>query len=160
MDIREQKFTKGLRGYDREEVDSFMEFTAEALEGTVKKATLLEEKLSRMTRELSEHEDRETLLKEAITTAQSMSGAMKVNATKEAELIVSEARVKAEALVREGHQRVAAIQDEIHNLKKQRLELQTAFKSILDYHSNLLIMEGEESQKRDAEDEKFRFLQK
>ena len=160
MDIREQKFTKGLRGYDREEVDSFMEFTAEALEGAVKKATLLEEKLSRMTRELSEHEDRETLLKEAITTAQSMSGAMKVNATKEAELIVSEARVKAEALVREGHQRVAAIQDEIHNLKKQRLELQTAFKSILDYHSNLLIMEGEESQKKDAEDEKFRFLQK
>ncbi len=160
MDIREQKFTKGLRGYGREEVDSFMELTAEALEGAIRKTTLLEEKLSRMTRALSEHEERETLLKEAITTAQSMSGAMKVNATKEAELIVSEARVKAEALVREGHQRVASIQDEIHNLKKQRLELQTAFKSILDYHSNLLIMEGEESQKRDGEDEKFRFLQK
>ncbi len=160
MDIREQKFTKGLRGYDREEVDSFMELTAEALEGTIRKATLMEEKLKKMARALSEHEERETLLKEAITTAQSMSGAMKVNATKEAELIVSEARVKADALVKEGHQRVAAIQDEIHNLKKQRLELQTAFKSILDYHSNLLIMEGEESQKRDAEDEKFRFLQK
>ncbi|MCP3678237.1 MAG: DivIVA domain-containing protein [Deltaproteobacteria bacterium] len=160
MDIREQKFTKGLRGYDREEVDGFMELAAEVLEGAIKKSTLLEEKLSRMTRVLSGHEERETLLKEAITTAQSMSGAMKVNATKEAELIVSEARVKAEALVREGHKRVASIQDEIHNLKKQRLELQTAFKSILDYHSNLLMMEGEESQKRDAGDEKFRFLQK
>ncbi|MFQ5330181.1 MAG: DivIVA domain-containing protein [Thermodesulfobacteriota bacterium] len=158
MDIREHKFKKGLRGYDKEDVDSFMVLAAEALEGAIQKTTLLEEKLSMMTRELSEHEERETLLKEAITTAQSMSGVMRENATKEAEIIVSEARVKAEALIKESHHRVATIQDEIHNLKRQRLELQTAFKSILDYHSNLLLIDGEESRKRDAEDEKLRFL--
>jgi len=158
MDIREHKFKKGLRGYDKEDVESFMELAAEALEGAIHKTVLLEEKLSMMTRELSEHEERETLLKEAITTAQSMSGVMRDNATKEAEIIVSEARVKAEALMKETHHRVATIQDEIHNLKRQRLELQTAFKSILDYHSNLLLIDGEESRKRDAEDDKLRFL--
>lgn len=160
MDIMEQRFRKGFRGYDREEVDRFIELTAENLEEAIKKTTILEEKLKMMTRQLSEHEEREALLKEAITTAQSISGEMKESATKEAELIISEARIKAEELVREAHQRVATIQGEIHNLKKQRLELQTAFKSVLEYHSNLLVMEEEEAQKRDSEDDKFRFLQK
>jgi len=160
MDIREQQFSAGFRGYDKEDVHSFLELAAEALESSVKKTMMLEEKLKKMSRQLGEHEKREALLKKAITTAQSISGTIKENAAKEAKLIVSEARIKAEQLIKEAHQRSATIKDEINNLKKQRLELQTAFKSILDYHRNLLVMEAEESNVRDQEDEKFRFIQK
>lgn len=160
MDIIEHNFKKSMRGYNKKEVNSFTELTAEALENAAKQINTLEEKLKSMTEQLSEHEERESLLKETITTAQMMSEEVKENARKEAELIISEARIQAEDLIKDAYQRIANIQNEIYHLKKQRLDLHTSLKTILEYHKNLLIIEEEGAIKGDSEDDKFRFLQK
>jgi cell division initiation protein len=160
MDIIEQNFKKSVRGYNKKDVNRFKELAAEALEDAVKQINVSEEKLKVMTEQLSEHEERESVLKETITTAQKMSEGIKENARKEAELIVSEARIQAEDLIKNAYKRIANIQNEIYHLKKQRLELQTALKTVLEYHKNLLIMEEEEGRKGDSEDDKLRFLQK
>lgn len=160
MDIIEHNFKKGMRGYNKKEVNSFKELAAGALENSAKKINILEEKLKSMAEQLSEHEERESVLKDTIITAQMMSEEVKENARKEAELIVSEARIQAEGLIKDAYQRIANIQNEIYHFKKQRLELQTSLKTVLEYHKNLLIMEEEEARKGDSEDDKFRFLQK
>ena len=160
LEIRQHNFKKSLRGYDPAEVDSFLELAAESLEDAAKKVHSLEEKLNRMSHSLEEHEGREKVLKETLTTAQKMVEDIKNNARKEAELILSEANLKAEETIKNAQRRVIELQDEIQQFKRQRLEFQSALKSLLEYHSKLIQMEEGEASKRDAGDEKVRFIQK
>ncbi|OGQ47831.1 MAG: hypothetical protein A2W63_00400 [Deltaproteobacteria bacterium RIFCSPLOWO2_02_44_9] len=160
IEIKEHKFRKKLRGYDKNEVNAFIEIIAETLEESAKQINGHEEKLRNMTAKLMEHEEREKILRETITTAQKMVEDLKNNAKKEAELIISEARIQADELIKKAHERVVKIQDEIYKLKKQRMEIQSSIKSTLEYHANLLAMEGQEASKGDAEDDRLKFIKK
>jgi cell division initiation protein len=158
MDIREQTFKKGLLGYNKIEVHAFKELAAGTLEELTRQNYLQEEQLRDMERKLSSHESRETILKEAITSAQQMGEDLKDNARKEAELIVLEAKIQAEGLIKDAHERVSQIQTEIYQLKKQRTAMQTSIRAVLDYHSNLLFNEEAESQRNDEGDDKLKFI--
>lgn len=113
-----------------------------------------------MAARLVEHEEREKILRETITTAQKMVEDLKNNARKEAELIISEAKIQADAMMKKAHERAVQIQGEIFQLKKQRLEMQTSIKIILEHHANLLSLGGQEAAKQDAEDDKLKFIKK
>ncbi|OGP31726.1 MAG: hypothetical protein A2073_05265 [Deltaproteobacteria bacterium GWC2_42_11] len=160
LDIRQHNFKKRVRGYDPDDVDTFLELAAEALEEAAKKVHIFEEKLNRMSHRLEEHEGREKVLKETLTTAQKMVEDIKNNARKEAELIVSEANIRADEIISNAQQRVVELREEIQQLKRQRLEFQSGIKSLLEYHSKLIQMEEEDAAKKDVDDEKVRFLQK
>lgn len=145
LEVRSHPLNKTLRGYDTKEVESLKELAAEALEEAAREISTLESRLKDATRQLSEHVDRETMLKNTITTAHKMAEDLKNNAKKEAELILTEARLKAEDLIRQAHDRSRDLQQEIYRLKKQRLDVQTSIKAILDYHASRLRLEEEES---------------
>ncbi len=160
MDIKEHRFKKGITGYNQHEVNTFMELVAETIEELAKSNNDLEQKLKDSHAKLAEHKEREKILRETITTAQKMVEDLKNNAKKEADLIISEAKVRGDELVKKAHERVVKLQEEIYQLKKQRMEMQTAIKAILVYHANLLTMEGEEALKGDALDDKLKFFKK
>jgi cell division initiation protein len=158
LEIREQRIRKKLLGYDVHEVEALKELTAEALEEAARKITVLEEKLKDMASSLSEHEQRETMLKDTITTAQKMVDDLKNNAKKEAEIIIAEARQQADEVANQAKKRALAIQEEIFQLKKHRIELETSIKAILDYHSSVMLIEEKEARKADEETEKLKFF--
>jgi cell division initiation protein len=160
LEIREHKLRKRLLGYDTHEVEALKELTADTLAGAARKITELEEMLKDMASKLSEHEEREAMLKDTITTAQKMVEDLKNNARKEAEIIIAEARHQAEEITNQAKKRVLKIQEEIFQLKKQRIELETSIKAVLDYHSSVMLMEEKESRKADEEAEKLKFLKK
>ena len=160
IEIKEHKFRKTFRGYDPQEVKAFAEIVAETIEEIVKCNNSFEQRLKDMAAKLGEHEDREKILRETITTAQKMVEDLKNNAKKEAELIISEARIQADSLVKKAHERIVKLQDEIYQIKKQRLEMQTSIKSILDHHTNLLALEGQEAANEDAQDDRLKFIKK
>lgn len=160
IEIKEHRFKKGFLGYDKDEVNALLSVVAEALEEAARHSNGLEEKLKGMTVRLAEHEEREKTLRETITTAQKMVEDLKSNARKEAELIISEAKIQADTLIKKAHERVIKLQDEIYHLKKQRLEMQTSIKTILDHHTNLLDMERQEATKEDAQDDRLKFIKK
>jgi cell division initiation protein len=160
LEIKEHKIRKKLFGYDIQEVEVLKEITAVALEQGNKKISDLEEKLKDTASRLSEHEQREKMLKDTITTAQKMVDDLKNNAKKEAEIIIAEARQQGDEIARQAKNRVQTIREEILQLKKQRIELETSIKAILDYHSSVLLMEEKESRRADEETEKLKFLTK
>ncbi len=160
MDIRAHELKKSFRGYACRDVDALKEICAEALEDAAATVMNLEERLMRASERLEDHMANETTLKEAITTAQRMVEDLKGNARKEAELVVAEAKVQADNIVRQAHTRVGALQDEIYRLKKQRIEIETAVKAVIEYHSNTLVLNEEDAKKADAEAEKLKFLRK
>lgn len=143
LEIRSHHFNKALRGYDTKEVDSLKELAAESLADAAREIAELEDKLKDSASRLSEHIEVENVLKNTITTAHKMVEDLKNNAKKEAELIIAEARIKADEITRDAHNRATALQEDIYRLKKQRIEIKTAIKAIIDYHSSMFFLEEE-----------------
>ena len=75
MDIREQQFTvKMFRGFDVQEVDTFLEDLAEDYETLLKENQLLKEQLQAMEERARGLEDRERVLQETLVTTQREDG--------------------------------------------------------------------------------------
>ncbi|MBI5902078.1 MAG: DivIVA domain-containing protein [Deltaproteobacteria bacterium] len=144
LEISSHQFNKAMRGYDKKEVDALKDLAAEALADAAREIAELEGKLKDSALQLAEHIERENMLKGTITTAHKMVEDLKNNAKKEAELIVAEARVRADEIIRDAHNRATALQEDIYRLKRQRVELETAMKAIIDYHSSTLFLEEPE----------------
>jgi cell division initiation protein len=85
---------------------------------------------------------------------------MKDNARKRAEVIISEAEVKAEKILNKSHTRLAQLHEDIAELKRQRTQIEIQIRSVLEAHSRLLDMSNEEKQAIEEEESKLRFLQK
>ncbi|MEE8574720.1 MAG: DivIVA domain-containing protein [Thermodesulfobacteriota bacterium] len=160
MEIREQILKKKTFGYDCKEVDFLREVASDALEDATREISKLRSEVGRISQKLMEHEGREESLKKTLTTAQEMAEGLRGNAGKEAELIIKEAMLKADKILQHANNRAADIQTEVLNYKKQRIELEAKLRSVLEYHSNLLELGGEEARKADEKLEKLKYITK
>ena len=83
---------------------------------------------------------------------------MKENARKSAELIISNAELKAEKILNRTHNRLAQLQEDIAALKRQRIQIETEIRSVLEAHSKILEMEIKEKEVLDDEESKVRIF--
>jgi cell division initiation protein len=85
---------------------------ASEFEDLIRENGKLKEKLARLTNQFEELRQREQTLKETMMTAQKVTEDMKTAARKEAELILSEAELKAEQMIEGAHRKLATINDQ------------------------------------------------
>ena len=91
MDIRQQQFTvRMFRGFDVQEVDTFLEDLAADYEALLKENTLLKEHLHAAEERARGLEQRERMLQETLVTTQRMVEEMKDNARREAQLLIKD----------------------------------------------------------------------
>jgi cell division initiation protein len=77
-------------------------------------------------------------LRNTLVTAQKMTEEIKGNAKREAELIMKEAELRAEKLLDQAHQKLAQVQAEIAELRRQRDVFGAKLRSHLKTHQDLL----------------------
>ncbi len=123
LDVRKKRgdFRKLLRGYDPEEVDTFLDLVAERLEVLVKERLTLNERVERLGEQVEAQEGRETAVREALVTAQELRADMRQQSSKEAELLLREAVSEAEHTKREAGREVDRIVTEAEQLLRERL---------------------------------------
>ena len=138
LDIQQQRFPKSVMGFDKLEVQGFLEFVSREFENLLSELAQQKERISRQDDELFRYREREETLKEALVTAQKMSEDMKTHAKKESDLVIAEAEMKAERIVHSAHGRLLQILEEIGDLKRQRVELVSSLRQVLDVHTKLL----------------------
>jgi len=158
IEIKGYTFRKKALGYDPHEVESLKERAASTLEDANREKAHLEEKVRELEARLSEHLKNESLLKDAITTAQQMTMDMKENARKEGELIIAESKVRGDDIIRQAQSRASNISDDILRLKKQRAEFEASLKALIYYHTTQILIEEEESTKADLEADKIKYM--
>jgi cell division initiation protein len=138
-----------LRGFDVDEVYSFLELIREELEELLRENASLKEQLSRADAQLQEYKNMEVTLRETLMTAQQMVEDYKTNARKEAELILKEAEIKADTMIKEAQEKVVKIHEDIVDLKGIRRHFKEEIKRLIDSHLKMLEFdkerEGEES---------------
>lgn len=64
--------------------------------------------------------------------ANKISDDMKNNARKEAGLIIAEAEIKAEKIVAEAENRLIQLENDLQELRRQKIQFESSFRSMLD----------------------------
>jgi cell division initiation protein len=138
MDIRQQQFRVRFRGFDRQEVDTFLASVAEDYERLVKENVLLKEQLAALEERSHGIEQREKLLQDTLLTTQRLAEEMKDGAKREANLLVREAELQGDKLLEEARAEEAKIKAEIFALKRTRRQLAEGLRVTLDMYQRLV----------------------
>jgi cell division initiation protein len=144
MDIEKQDFTRKMRGFDPDEVQMFLRAVAEEIERlNLENGTLREENGS-LTLRLDEFKDRERTLQETLVTAQRMSADLRDRSKQEAELLVREARVKAERLLEQAQDQLQSLENEIGRVRLEKDAFENRLRASIEEHLSLLDLRRQE----------------
>ena len=150
MDIRQQQFSvKMFRGFDTQEVDTFLEDLAADYEALLKENSLLKEQLQALEERTRGLEEREKVLQETLVTTQRLVEEMKDQARREASVIIREAEVQADRIIEASRTAEGNLQSEIIALKRTRRQLAEGLRSTVEMYQRLL----DQDLKADAGDE-------
>ena len=152
IEVQQMEFRVRLRGYDRDEVDRFLEDLAKTLEGQNRDNADLRDKLAAVERKLAELKQSEATLSKTMVSVQAMNDDLKQAAQRDAQLIIKEAELRASELVREARTELASTHREIMELRKQRMLVVERLRSTLQTFARVLDVEAEESDHADSAD--------
>ena len=151
MDIRQQQFTvKMFRGFDVQEVDTFLEDVAQDYEALMRENTLLKEQLQVLEDRTRGLEERERVLQQTLVTTQRLTEEMKESARREAALTVREAEVAGEKLLEAARTEEAVIRSEIMLLKRNRRQLAEGIRSTIEMYQRMVEPDLRSSPREDA----------
>jgi len=94
MEIRNQQFNKKFRGYDTEEVNNFINNLAQDYEKIYSENVYLKENIQRTKYELDRYKKLEETMNNSLILAQQTAELLKVNAQKEAAMILEDSKKK------------------------------------------------------------------
>ncbi len=148
LDIQQQQFGKKLlNGYEKREVDMFMELVRNEMEELITENMTFKQQLKEKTNSLNEYKDREQTIKETMITTQQLKDDIHANSIKEAQLIIADAKIKAEEIVSNAQNRYMDIINEIKELRREKIQLETSLRAVLETHLKLLDTEIVKEQK-------------
>lgn len=151
LDIQQMVFQVKLRGYDREEVNRFLEEIAQTVELLNRDNAMLRDRIDSLEQQVSELKRTEATLSNTLVSAQSLAEDVKRSAQRDAELIVKEAELKAGELFRQARAELGNTQRDLAVLQKQRLLMVERMRATLNTFERMLDIEaGEAYQEHNA----------
>jgi len=156
LDIQRQSFESAFRGFDRDEVRTFLNVVAEEMEQLRSENEKLQEEVRRQSALLAEHREREQILKNTLVAAQKTSEDMKENAKKQSQMLLKEAELASDRLIEAAQSKAHDIEKDILELKNQKRQM---LNSVLAAIANLrsLIQSMSEAE---AQHDKVSFLKR
>lgn len=148
LDIQRQNFQRSFRGFDRDEVSTFLNVIADEMEQLRSENEKLEEEVRRQSSLLAEHHEREQILKNTLVAAQRTSEEIKENAKKQSQMLLKEAELVADRLIEAAQAKAHDIEKDILELKHQKRQvLNTIMTSVGNLRSLIqMVSESEEEQ--------------
>ena len=143
MDIQRQEFARAMRGYDREEVRTYLNIVAEEVAALQRERDSLDQQVQNMQGLLDEHRQREAILKNTLLTAQRVSEEIREVARKQSENVVKEAEMQADRLLELAQTRAHEVERGILELRGQRTALRTDIRSLVTRLTHLLDLQEE-----------------
>jgi len=137
LDIRNKTFSKGIRGYQCEDVEKFLETVSREFECAYTENFELREKTKGLETEIIHYRQLENTLQQTLVLAQQTGEEVKKTASHEAALMLREAEHEKLSKVSETQVILDGIKEEILTLSRKRDLLRTQLKSFLLAHLDL-----------------------
>ncbi len=145
LDIQQMVFKVTFRGYDKEEVNRFLEELAQTVELLNRDSAVQQERFIFLERQLAEMKRTEATLSNTLLSAQSLAEDVKQNAHREADLVIKEAELKAGELMHQARIELTDTQRDLSALQKQRLLMVERLRASLRMFERMLEVEEQEA---------------
>jgi cell division initiation protein len=132
MDINNKEFKKGLRGYNADEVDEFLDQVSEEYEIIYKENSVLREKSAFLEEKLEHHVKIESTIQNTLVLAQNAAEQAKNSAQKESESIIRNANESSQRILDKANDGVLKINDEYEKIKQEFAIFRTKFRSFMN----------------------------
>lgn len=145
LDLLSHRFSRTFRGYSPREVDDFIQQTVDTIARMSEERLRLMKKLQRLEKQLIAYAEKENSLQKALVASQKVTEEIKLQAQKEAMLIIEAAQTKAERIANQAQVRLAQVEDEIARAQTVKRQFEITIRSTVDSHLKLLEMNSAET---------------
>lgn len=142
-DVQRQIFSQRFRGFDADEVRTFLAAVAEEMAGMLRDKERVEQELKHLELIVSEHREREAILKNTLLTAQKVAEDIRETARKEAHTIVKQADLQGDSLLELAQRRAHDVERGILELRGHRTALRTDIRALVTRLTHLLDLQEE-----------------
>jgi cell division initiation protein len=138
IDIQHKEFKKSLQGYDRNEVNEYLDEIIETLEDEAQVRTALQGEIADLRERLSHFKAMEESLQSTLLLAQRTADEVKAAAHKEADLIKQEARLEAQREISALGDRIDESRREAQRHQDTAEKAKSELRSLLMSHLSLI----------------------
>ena len=132
IDIQNKEFTRGVRGYREEEVDSFLDLITLDFEMLTQENRNLKGSLALLTQEVEKYRDSEKTVLETLEAAKALMADISASSEKKAEILLKNAELDAERIVSEARESVKRLTEEASALRNRISILKIKYKTLLE----------------------------
>ncbi|MBI3013789.1 MAG: DivIVA domain-containing protein [Candidatus Tectomicrobia bacterium] len=144
LDIRQQQFGVKFRGFDPAEVDAFLDMVATEMEEIIQERDSFRDQLERRQQDLAEYKERERDLQKSLSAVQQVRESLTEGATREAQLIVEEAKQRTAEMITKAEEELGKIRAEVHRLQGLKKTFEIRLRSTLDSFQKMLELDEAE----------------
>ena len=153
-DIREIKFTRSMGGYNKDDVDDFLDLCAETVEELTRENGENARKMQVLAETILDYRNQEDSIRSALISAQRMSESVIADAKKQAEEILAAARQEADTMHEKALADTAAEQEELARVKQEVANFKARLMSIYREHLTMIgILEGADEEAKPVKEE-------
>ena len=133
-EIRQITFEKVMRGYRPEDVESFMENIADEFEALEKEKKDLEEKLYLLAEKVEQYKAEEESIKTTLINAQRLGESIVSDARVKADNVIREATIKKNDIISSAYNEIEGTEDVLNRLKKEVSDFKRNILSLYKTH--------------------------
>lgn len=145
LSIKKQDFSRSVRGFDKEEVQAFLEKLADEFEDLLMENETFKKDLDDANEKLTEFRKIEKNLQGTLLKAQESSSKAIESTKKQTSLMIKEAEIKASQIIEKARENANAIRSAVINLREERDLIISKLKAVITSQANLLEMKVEEA---------------
>ena len=132
VDIEQKEFTRGVRGYKEEEVDTFLNLIILEMENLIRTNRELSDENSKLKEELATSRNTESEVLETLETAKRLMSEISASAEKRAEVLLKNAELDADLIRREARESSERFIDESKSIRTRVSALREKYKNLLE----------------------------
>ena len=138
IDIIKKDFRVARNGFDRNDVQNFLEDIRGTLEELLNENQRLRELIALRDSEIAELRGEETSIKDTLLLARRLTEDLERRARREADLIIGEARLEAQKILMSTSDERRNLQREIVELQAQKARMYAELEAVLSAHAKML----------------------
>jgi len=144
IEIEQVEFKSGFKGYNKEEVKSFLIEIAEEFKILIEENSELKKEIELLKSQLQKYKGIEDKLQNSLIMLQDVERSKTHQAEKESELIIKQAELDAEKILEETRKKAIFLKQDIVSLKEKKVSLLRELQIIIKKYDDLLEIELEE----------------
>jgi len=146
LDIQQKKFHIKFRGYDKTEVEMFLDLVRDEMEGLVREIDGHREFRQSYDERLREVGVKEEMVKNTMLMTQKLMEDQKDNARREAAVIIQDAKVQSQQMIGSSQQEKLKLEADIQELKRKKHHFMLDLKKVIQMHQDMVAFEEKGSE--------------